>query len=82
MSANIPTMMFLKWLRSLNSKVIIEFVLRSDEMVIKLLTNKSEKYEDYDIQRFEAEVAELFEVVDRKSLKGGDREIFMLSPKE
>lgn len=81
MSANIPTMMFLKWLRSLNSNVIIEFVLRSDEMVIKLLTNKSEKYEDYDIQRFEAEVAELFEVLDRKSLKGGDREIFMLRPK-
>ena len=40
LSANIPNQLFLKWLHSLNAEIIIEFVNRHDEMVIKLLTNK------------------------------------------
>lgn len=80
-SANVPNIRFLEWLRSLESEVIIEFVDRSDEMVVKLLTNKKEQYEDYSLEQFRAEVAQLFEVVDSRPLKGGDREIFMLRPK-
>ncbi|WP_420860647.1 hypothetical protein [Algirhabdus cladophorae] len=80
-SSNIPNVMFLKWLHSLGSQVIIEFVNRSDEMVVKLLTNKKEQYHDYNITQFEAELAPLFDIVDRQPLKDGDREIFMLKPK-
>ena len=42
LSANIPIRSFLEWLRALDCDVIIEFVNRTDEMVIKLLTNKKE----------------------------------------
>jgi len=81
MSANIPNALLLEWLRSLDCDVIIEYVSRSDEMVVKLLTNKDEKYKDYNKERFKQEAACLFDISDSEILKGGKREIFLLTPK-
>lgn len=80
-SANIPCALFLDWLRSLESEIIIEFVDRTDDMVIKLLTNKKEQYKDYSLEIFEGQVRERFEVIDTRDLKGGKRRIYMLHPK-
>lgn len=80
-SANIPNRQFLQWLRSLDASVIIEFVGRDDEMVIKLLTNKKEEYPDYNAQQFESECEDLFDIHDRLKLKSGKRELFYLTPK-
>ncbi len=80
MSANIPNVLFLQWLRSLEAEVILEFVNREDEMVIKLLTNKNEQYEDYNIEQFTTEAKRFFTIMDRETLKGGTREIFYLKP--
>jgi len=80
-SANIPCALFLDWLSSLKSEAIIEFVDRSDEMVIKLLANKKEQYDDYSLEIFERQVRERFEVIASQDLKGGKRRIYMLRPK-
>lgn len=79
-SSNIPIELFLLWLRKLDSDIVIEFVNREDEMVIKLLTNKKEKYHDYNIDNFIKQLDGLFNIKKRKLLKGGKREIFHLSP--
>ena len=71
----------MKWLRSLESDVVLEFVNRNDEMVVKLLTNKKEQYEDYNLEQFVAEAQEDFTIEDREELKGGKREIFFLRPR-
>jgi len=81
MSANIPNKLFLEWLRSLDAEIVLEFVNRNDEMVIKLLTNKKEQYEDYNIDQFVKETKEYFTIKDREPLKGGKREIFFLKPR-
>jgi 2-polyprenyl-3-methyl-5-hydroxy-6-metoxy-1,4-benzoquinol methylase len=81
MSANIPNLLFLKWLSSLEAEVILEFVNREDEMVVKLLTNKKEQYEDYNLAQFTAEAERFFTIMDRKPIKGGKREIFYLRPR-
>ena len=81
LSANIPNALFLQWLRGFDSDVILEFVNREDEMVIKLLTNKKEQYEDYNLDQFLREAEALFTVHDRAPLKGGKREIFYLKPR-
>ncbi len=81
MSANIPNALFLKWLRSLDADVVLEFVTRKDEMVIKLLTNKSEQYADYTLEQFISETRQYFNIKDRAPLKDGRREIFYLTPK-
>jgi len=80
-SANIPNILFLEWLRSLDADVLIEFVNREDEMVKKLLTNKLEQYEDYNLKQFITEADRFFNILEQKSLKGGDREIFYLTPR-
>ena len=80
-SANIPNRLFLKWLRSLQAEVVLEFVNREDEMVIKLLTNKKEQYDDYNLEQFVAEAGQLFTIADRQPLKAGKREIFYLKPR-
>ena len=82
MSANIPNLLFLKWLYSLQAEVVLEFVNRDDEMVVKLLTNKQEQYEDYNLEQFIAEAEKLFTIKDQASLKGGKREIFYLIPRQ
>ena len=80
-SSNIPNIEFLKYLRSFDAEIIIEFVDRHDEMVKKLLTNKKEDYPDYNKQDFLREVQKYFEIKDRQSLKNDNREIFFLTPK-
>ncbi len=80
-SSNIPTSLFLSWLRGLDAEIVIEFVTRKDEMVVKLLAHKSEQYLDYNVEQFASECEELFQISDRQILKGGKREIFHLIPR-
>ena len=79
-SANIPLPLFIKWLRSLDAAVIIEFVGRDDEMFHKLIENKREDYADYTSENFEVELGRCFSISDRLKLKGGKREMFLLEP--
>ncbi len=79
-SANIPMALFLDWLRSFNCDIVIEFVDRHDEMVVKLLQNKTEQYLDYDRVAFEHELKERFKVRTSKDLKGGKRVIYHIEP--
>lgn len=80
-SANIPNILFLKWLRSHDADVVLEFVNREDEMVVKLLTNKKEQYVDYNLEQFVHQVEKMFVIEDREFLKSGKRILFFLSPK-
>ncbi len=81
LSANVPIPLFLEWLRSLNAKLVIEFVDRPDEMVQKLLLNKKEKYPDYNKDVFERELNARFKILDSQDLKGGHRKIYFCEPK-
>jgi len=64
-----------------NAEIVIEFVDRHDEMVIKLLTNKKEQYGDYTHEAFVQEAQRRYEVVDQMELKGGKRVIYHLKPR-
>jgi hypothetical protein len=79
-SANIPLNLFFEWLHSLKASILIEFVNRDDEMVAKLLQNKKETYEDYNLQTFISESEVFFNIADRQILKDGRRELFFLTP--
>lgn len=79
--ANIPIEQMLDWLHSLNSKIIIEFVDRDDEMVIELLSNKEEIYEDYKKDNFLKLISKKFEIKDRQFLKNYKRELFYIVSK-
>ena len=80
-SSNIPCEIFLEYLRTLGSDIIIEFVNRDDEMVIKLLANKKEQYDDYNIKSFESSVLKFFSIEDKQPVKNGLRQLYYLTPK-
>ena len=79
--SNIPCDIFLNYLRSLNSEIIIEFVNREDEMVKKLMMNKKEKYKDYNQEAFESSVLNYFSIQSTQVLKEGLRKLYHLIPK-
>lgn len=79
-SANIPIAIFLDWLRSFDAKLVIEFVTREDDMVKKLLINKTIGYEHYTLENFETEAKKRFKILDEALLKHGHRKIFFLGP--
>ena len=78
---NIPNILFLQWLRSLDANIVLEFVNRDDEMVVKLLTNKKEQYDDYNYDQFISETTQYFNIIDQVTLKNGKRELLYLTPK-
>lgn len=75
-SANIPLKAFIEWLASLNTHLIIEFVSKSDPMVQKLLKNKVDQYDDYDLSNFEVCLRHNFRLIRKKELHSGTRFLF------
>ena len=78
LAANIPLAQVINWLHSLKANIIIEFVDRNDEMVVQLLNNKNELYEDYNKENFIKLVSKKFKIIDSQSLKDDKRELFFL----
>lgn len=81
-SANIPLAEFVRWLRSLDSDVVIEYVGLEDDMVKMLLRNRVNQYGDLAPEQFEATLASAFNIEDTAPLKGGHRKLYFLTPKQ
>jgi hypothetical protein len=77
---NIPMAEFLQWLRDLGGELIIEFVTRKDPMVVTLLRNKEDQYDDYDEQVFERELVARFAIAGRRALGSGTRIMYHARP--
>ncbi|MEL6751120.1 MAG: hypothetical protein AAFO70_03460, partial [Pseudomonadota bacterium] len=80
-AANVPNTKFLAWLRSLNAEIVIEFVDRHDEMVVKLLKNKKEQYDDYQRTQFESDIEAYFSIASSEEVKGTKRILYHLLPR-
>ena len=75
-TANIPLREFIRWLSELGADLIIEFVSKQDTMVQRLLQNKPDKYDDYELDYFEACLAEFFDVREKAVLTSGNRHLY------
>jgi hypothetical protein len=78
--ANIPLTEWLGWLGDLRADLVIEFVTRQDPMVEKLLRNKAETHDEYDLANFERELNARFSVLQRESLGSGTRFLYHARP--
>jgi hypothetical protein len=74
--ANLRLSDVLDWLAGLTAFLAIEFVTRDDPRVQQLLRHRDDLYEDYDLPRFEAELASGFEVLLRRELPSGRRVLY------
>lgn len=80
-SANIPAREFIGWLRDFDAEVVLEWVGPDDAMTQMLLRNRVNQYQELEESNFTKIVAEQFDIVASKPLKGGVRKIFHLSPR-
>jgi len=74
--AHVPVPAFVEWLASLGGDLVIEFVTKDDPMVVKLLRNKDDLYDDYDVDVFERELRRWYDVIASESLAGGTRRLY------
>jgi hypothetical protein len=81
-SANVPVREFLDYLRSLDARLVIEFVKREDPMVEQLMSGKAEgTHPDYEISEFKRLLAERFTVERQLELPSGTRVLYEASPR-
>lgn len=80
-SANIPLAEFVDWLASLGSHLVIEFVDKNDAMVRKLLQNKDDIYDDYELGKFESYLARHYEILSKETLGSGERTLYFAAPR-
>jgi ribosomal protein L11 methylase PrmA len=81
LSANLPLAEVLDEFAALGCEAVLEWVDRADPMVERLLRHKSERHEDYDLSRFEAEIVARFAVRSRAELPSGGRILYHLAPR-
>jgi ribosomal protein L11 methylase PrmA len=81
-TANVPIVEFLDWLRELDATLVIEFPKREDPMVRKLLSGKREgSNADYELETFERLLGERFDVERSEPLPSGARVLYLARPR-
>jgi hypothetical protein len=79
---NVPVRDFLDWLRSLETRLVIEFPTTDDPLVQRLLARKQEgTHPDYERGYFERCLGELFDVKSSEELSSGTRVLYVAQPK-
>ncbi len=81
-TANVPVDEIVDWLSSLESHLVIEFVTKDDAMVKKLLQNKDDIYDDYEIEYFERSLKKHFEIIDQETFHDGTRTLYFAGPRD
>jgi SAM-dependent methyltransferase len=82
LSGNVPVPAFLDWLRSLGAELVIEFPTRDDPRVAAILSRKREGADPgYDLDVFERELGDRYEIARREELAGGTRILFHARPR-
>jgi hypothetical protein len=78
---NVPLREIVDWLASLGGTVVVEFPLRSDPMVRRLLAGKRDgAHEDYDVAHFERCLRDALHVERREELPSGQRVLYEARP--
>ena len=73
---NIPLEQVTDWLTSLATHGLIEFVPKSDAMVISLLQNREDIFPDYSLDNFRSILAGKATIVSETTIPNSDRVLF------
>ncbi len=80
--ANVPLPMVVDWLRSFDARLVVEFVDSEDPQTQRLLANKpAGLFADYTRGRFEALMADRFDIRDRAEQPGQPRVLYEVEPR-
>ncbi len=81
-TANVPLAEIVDWMRSMDARIVVEFVHPDDVQTQRLLANKPEGlFPDYRVDVFERLLAERFTVEKQVPLPSGSRTLYLVSPR-
>ena len=80
-SGNVPLANVLEWLASFKCEVVIEMLTKQDEMVQKLLLNKTDQYPEFTVDGFEATAAKHFVTKAKETVMPERRYLYHLVPR-
>ncbi|MBX7143169.1 MAG: class I SAM-dependent methyltransferase [Oligoflexia bacterium] len=75
---NVPLSRVAEYFSRLSGHLLIEFVPKSDSQVIRLLKSREDIFPDYTPQGFESAFSANFTIVDKKSVAGSDRIMYLM----
>lgn len=81
LARNVPVAEVVEWLHGFGSEVVLEVAHRDDPMARRLLLNKKETHDDYDLSRVEEELGRRFSILARQTLSSGHRTLYHLEPR-
>jgi len=80
-SQNLPLVEIAKFFANLSHSLIIEFIPKEDKQVKLLLQNRADIFNDYKIEKFEAEFSKFFEIQEKSSLPDSERFLYLMVKK-
>ena len=80
-SANVPLPEVVEYLAQFGAHMVIEFVAKDDPMVQKLLAHRQDIFHDYELEVFEAALAEHFRVLKKTVFHDNTRILYSVEPK-
>jgi len=77
-SNNLPLDMIAQFLSEITFTLIIEFVPKSDSQVKKLLRNRKDIFNNYDINNFEHIFSQYFKTLEKRPIDNTDRTLYLM----
>ncbi len=77
-SNNIPLELQAEFFSSLSKYLIIEFVPKQDSQVQKLLSTRTDIFQNYTEEGFEKAFTQFYKIIDSTKIKGSQRSIYLL----
>ncbi len=78
-SGNLPLSRFVDWLGETTRNAIVEFVPKTDPMVIQLLRWREDVFDAYTREEFEGELRKRFQILETAGVPGSDRTVYMVT---
>jgi hypothetical protein len=80
-SNNLPFVKIAEFFTKIGEYIVIEFVPKNDSQVQKLLRNREDVFDDYEINSFEKGFGKYFKILDKESIKESKRVLYLLKKK-
>ena len=77
-SNNIPLGHIANYFEKLSKYLLIEFVPKEDSQVVRLLSTRKDIFPHYNIEEFEKTFSTRFEIIEKESLEGSQRTLYLM----
>ena len=80
-TGNIPFKKQAEYFKNFGEYLIVEYVDKSDSQVERMLVNRKDVYEDYSVEGFETSFSFWYDIINKQSIPGSNRNLYLMKRK-